>query len=230
MIGNIGTIPSVKMPAANNAGDAGQRLVRASHELAISEAELGQRTDGHMDIDSVREGAVVICPVKVDGAGIYIGDVHAMQGDGEIAGHTTDVAAEVELKVSIIKDLGLEGPVLLPRLEDLPPLAQPYSQMELSKGAELAQTLGIEAETAVIPIQVVGTGADLTEAIRCGIDRMATLVEMSEDEIRNRVTITGGVKIGRLSGTVAITALLPLRRLDCKGLGNLCRRHYGLKQ
>ena len=48
-------------------------------------------TDGHMDIDAVRPGAIVIAPVKVPGAGIYFGDMHAMQGDGEIAGHTMDV-------------------------------------------------------------------------------------------------------------------------------------------
>jgi len=228
MVGNIGTTPAVNIPAANNAGDVAQRLVGAPHQLAISQEELGQRTDGHMDIDSVGEGAIVICPVKVDGAGIYIGDVHAMQGDGEIAGHTTDIAAEVVLKVSLIKGLEIDGPLLLPRLEDLPPLARPYSQMELEKGMELARALGVELETAVAPVQVVGTGADLMAAVGCGIDRMAALVGMSQDEIRNRVTITGSVEIGRLPGVVQVTALLPLERLDCTGLGNLCRRHYGL--
>ena len=28
---------------------------------------------------------------RYQGGGVYIGDMHAMQGDGEIAGHTTDV-------------------------------------------------------------------------------------------------------------------------------------------
>lgn len=32
---------------------------------------------------------MLICPVKVKGGGVYVGDVHAMQGDGEIAVHTT---------------------------------------------------------------------------------------------------------------------------------------------
>ena len=55
-----------------------------------------------MDIDEVREGAIVIAPVKVDGGGVFAGDVHAMQGDGEVSGHTTDVAAEVTLGVEVI--------------------------------------------------------------------------------------------------------------------------------
>ena len=52
-----------------------------------------------MDIDAVRPGAIVIAPVKVPGAGIYFGDMHAMQGDGEIAGHTMDVSGTVTLRV-----------------------------------------------------------------------------------------------------------------------------------
>ena len=32
-------------------------------------------------------------PVKVSGGGVYAGDMHAQQGDGEITGHTTDARA-----------------------------------------------------------------------------------------------------------------------------------------
>ena len=39
-----------------------------------------------MDVDAVRAGAILIFPVKLDGGGVYLGDMHALQGDGEIAG------------------------------------------------------------------------------------------------------------------------------------------------
>jgi len=81
------------------------------------------RTDAHMDSDEVREGAILIVPVKVPGAGIYIGDVHAMQGDGEIAGHTTDVSAEVTLDVEVVKGLKLDGPILLPNTSRSKPIS-----------------------------------------------------------------------------------------------------------
>ena len=42
------------------------------------------------------------------------------EGDGEIAGHTTDVSAMVSLQVSVLKGLGIDGPILLPRIEDVP--------------------------------------------------------------------------------------------------------------
>ncbi len=51
--------------------------------------------------------------------------MHALQGDGEIAGHTCDVSGTVTLQVHLIKGLAIEGPVLLPVVEDLPYLARP---------------------------------------------------------------------------------------------------------
>ena len=50
-----------------------------------------------------------------------------MQGDGEIAGHTADVAGTVTLQVEVVKGLGIDGPVLFPLAEDLPFLAKPLT-------------------------------------------------------------------------------------------------------
>lgn len=61
-----------------------------------------------------------MCPVKVPGGGVYVGDMHALQGDGEIAGHTADVAGTVTMQVEVIEGLGIEGPILFPVAEDLP--------------------------------------------------------------------------------------------------------------
>jgi len=46
------------------------------------------------DIDAVRPGTILLAPVKVAGAGVYMGDMHALHGDGEIAGHTMDVSGD----------------------------------------------------------------------------------------------------------------------------------------
>jgi acetamidase/formamidase len=91
-----------------------------------------------MDIDAVRAGAILVCPVKVAGGGVYMGDMHALQGDGEIAGHTCDVAGTVTLEVEIVKGLGIDGPVLFPVAQDLPFLARPLSAAERARAAELA--------------------------------------------------------------------------------------------
>jgi formamidase len=73
MIGNVGTLPGVTMPSSHNAGDFGVFLVGAPHDHAITEEDLARRSDAHMDVDSVGEGAIVIAPVKVEQAGIIVG-------------------------------------------------------------------------------------------------------------------------------------------------------------
>lgn len=129
-MGQLGTTPAVDVPDSHNAGDFGSYLLGAPHRHALTPEQLEHRTDGHMDIDAVRAGAVVIAPVKVPGAGIYLGDMHAMQGDGEIAGHTCDVSGTVTLHVQVLKGLGIDGPIILPVAEDLPFLARPLSAPE----------------------------------------------------------------------------------------------------
>lgn len=52
------------------------------------------------------------------------------QGNGEIAGHTADVAGIVNLRVNVLKSLNLKGPILLPVKENLPYLAQPFTEEE----------------------------------------------------------------------------------------------------
>ena len=123
-MGQLGTCPSMAMPDSHNAGDFGTFLVGAPHPQAITAEDLHHRTDGHMDIDAVRAGSILICPVKVPGGGIYMGDMHAMQGDGEIAGHTTDVSGTVTLQVHVLKGLNIDGPIIFPVEEDLPFLAK----------------------------------------------------------------------------------------------------------
>ena len=227
-IGNIGTTPSIDMPDSHNAGDFGQFLVGAGHKLGKKQEELEARTDGHMDIDSVREGAILICPVKVPGGGVYVGDAHAMQGDGEIAGHTTDVSAKVTLKVQVIKGLGNDGPILLPPAEDLPYLAKPHSSQESATAKELGKKYGQDLIEETGPIQVVGSGADLNRATENGLARMAKLMDMSVAEVMNRVTLTGGIEIGRLPGIITVTMLSPMKRLETLGVAALVKKQYGI--
>lgn len=227
-IGNVGTTPAIDMPDSHNAGDFGQLLIDAPHEYGIPEEKLEERTDGHMDIDSVRPGAILICPVKVTGGGVYVGDAHAMQGDGEIAGHTTDVSAEVSLQVSVLKGVKLGGPILLPVVEDLPPLARPLTAAERDAVERLARDQGQETLERAAPIQMVGTGANLNEATDNGVARLADLLGMSNEEVQNRVTISGAVEIGRLPGVVAVTMLAPLSKLEEVGLAQLVKDQYDL--
>lgn len=225
-LGQLGTMPGVRMPDSHNAGDFGTALVGAPHEYALDAEQLELRTDGHMDIDAVRPGAVVVAPVRVPGAGIYMGDMHALQGDGEIAGHTMDVAGIATLGVEVLKGRTLEGPVLFPRVEDLPPLARPLTRDERRRAEALARRWGLEGIEASAPISVVGTGPDLNAATEFGLQRAAKLLEMSVAEVRNRATITGAIEIGRHPGVVQVTFLAPVEALDRAGFGTIVEEQY----
>jgi len=228
-IGNIGTTPPVELPDSHNAGDFGQFLIGAGHDWGLeSEEELEARTDGHMDINAVREGAVLICPVEVDGGGIYVGDMHANQGDGELALHTTDVSGHAEMDVEIIKGLDIDGPLLLPNAEDLPHIAEPYSDEEIEAGEELGAEYGVDVQTDMGPIQVIGSGATVNDATDNAFDRAGKLLDMTEGEVRTRCTFTGGVEIGRLPGVVQLNMLAPMDRLEEQGLAHLVREQYDL--
>jgi formamidase len=181
-----------------------------------------------MDIDAVRPGAVLVAPVKVPGGGVYMGDMHAGQGDGEIAGHTMDVAGSVTLQVSVIKGYPIDGPVLFPLLEDLPPMARPFSAEERARAERLAAEWGIGALEASAPISVIGTAATMNDAIVNGLERAAALLGMTVPEVRNRATITGAIEIGRNPGVIQVTFLAPLGRLDAVGLGDIAREQYDL--
>jgi len=227
-MGQLGTTPSRPFPDSHNAGDFGQFLIGAPHDLAITEEQLAQRTDGHMDIDAVRAGAILLCPVKVPGGGIYTGDMHALQGDGEIAGHTCDVAGTVTMQVNVVKGLGIDGPVLFPVAEDLPYLAKPFSIDEREQALVLAKDFNLEIIEETSPISVVGTGRDLNAATENGLERASKLLELSISEIRNRATINGGIEIGRHPGVVQVTFLAPNNCLEKCGLLTLAQQQYQL--
>lgn len=228
-LGQLGTTPSHAIPDSHNAGDFGAFLVGAPHEYALTAEELAQhKTDGHMDIDAVRPGAILVAPVKIPGAGVYMGDMHAGQGDGEIAGHTMDVAGSVTLQVEVVKNYPIDGPVLFPRLEDLPPMARPFTAEERSRAEKLAGNWGIDELEQSAPISVIGTAATMNAAITNGLERAAKLLDMSVPEVRNRATINGGIEIGRDPGVIQVTFLAPLSKLDAVGLGDYAREQYDL--
>lgn len=228
-LGQLGSTPSRSMPDSHNAGDFGSALVGAPHHSAITQDELEEhRTDGHMDVNTVRAGAIVVVPSKVPGAGIYMGDMHFNQGDGEIAGHTLDVAGVVTLQVEVLKGSALEGPVVFPLVEDLPYEARPFTAEERERARRLADEHGVGELEEAAPISVIGTGPTLNAATDNGLARAARLLGMSEGEVRNRATVTGAIEIGRNPGVARVTFLAPLRALDAAGLGAIAREQYGL--
>ncbi len=175
----------------------------------------------------MRAGAVLIAPVRVPGGGVYVGDMHAMQGDGEIAGHTADVAGVITMQVSVLKGVTCGGPIILPVHDDLPLLARPLSEDEKRQARQEADAWGVQLEESA-PISFVGTGPTLNEATACALARAAEFLGCPAPEVMNRATITGNIQIGRAPGTVTATFLAPVAALREKGVYELIRAQYGL--
>src|SRR5439155_22920056 len=65
---------------------------------------------GNLDYNAVGEGAIVILPAYHPGALLFIGDGHALQGDGEATGNGVETSMDVEFSVEVRKKLKLTGP------------------------------------------------------------------------------------------------------------------------
>ena len=180
-----------------------------------------------MDISRVRAGAVLVCPVKVKGGGVYLGDMHAMQGDGEIAGHTSDVSGISHLQVHVLKGLGNAGPILFPNVEDLPYTAKPFTEAEKASAQKLAERFGVDTLEESLPVSFVGSGPTLNDATENGMQRAADLFGVTVPEIMNRATVTGSIEIGRHPGVVTVTFLAPESYLKKAGLFDLAKAQYG---
>lgn len=67
---------------------------------------------GNMDVPDVAPGSIIYLPVQTDGGYLYLGDCHAIQGDGELCGVALEMPATVELQIDIIKGFGNSWPQL----------------------------------------------------------------------------------------------------------------------
>jgi amidase len=69
---------------------------------------------GNMDYSGVREGVTVYLPVYQEGALLFVGDGHALEGDGELNGDALETSMDVEFTVNLIRGQSTQGP----RFED----------------------------------------------------------------------------------------------------------------
>ncbi len=69
---------------------------------------------GNMDTPEVRASSTIYLPVNAPGALLYLGDGHAVQGEGEISGTAVEVPMNVTLSVDLIKGRR----ITVPRIED----------------------------------------------------------------------------------------------------------------
>ncbi|NLB71816.1 MAG: hypothetical protein GX797_07425 [Chloroflexi bacterium] len=90
MIGTIGLAPAGDKVRAFTPGDFG----------------------GNMDFNGINPGCSIFFPISVPGGLLYLGDLHAIQGDGELSGTGLEIAGSVMLTTTVIRNLQLLRPVV----------------------------------------------------------------------------------------------------------------------
>ena len=96
----------------------------------ISTGDTG-RHGGNMDFNEVVEGNTVYLPVQQPGALLYLGDAHALQGDGETSQYALETSMDVEFSVEVIK-----GPAI-----GMPCVESPTQLMVLGQAGSLDEAL-----------------------------------------------------------------------------------------
>jgi amidase len=90
---------TVKIPLHPFLGCIGVAPAGGEARSSVVPAEFG----GNMDASEASPGHTLYLPVNAPGALLYLGDGHAAQGDGEVAGTAIEVPLRVRLQVDLIK-------------------------------------------------------------------------------------------------------------------------------
>lgn len=133
MLGGLAVAPGFGMPPAST-GDTG-------------------RFGGNMDFNEVVAGNVVYLPVQQPGALLYLGDAHALQGDGETSQYALETSMEVTFTVDLIKEKAIN----MPRVES------PTQIMVLGQAGSLDEALK-SASTGMIQWLQQDYGLTLSQA------------------------------------------------------------------
>lgn len=70
---------------------------------------------GNMDCKKIVKGSVIYLPVNVKGGLLSMGDIHALMGDGEVFICGLEIAGEITVKISVLKNIKLPTPFLYSR-------------------------------------------------------------------------------------------------------------------
>ena len=67
---------------------------------------------GNMDVQQMQIGTTLLLPCFIDGCGLFVGDVHYAQGDGEVSGTAIEMGAVVTVRTEVLKGEGstITGP------------------------------------------------------------------------------------------------------------------------
>ncbi|MGH8706938.1 MAG: acetamidase/formamidase family protein [Burkholderiales bacterium] len=181
---------------------------------------------GNMDIKQMVVGTTLLLPCYVDGCGLFIGDVHYAQGDGEVAGTAIEMGAKVTVRTEIRRGMAsmmksgphFEGGSQLKKLE--PDRFYATVGYPLKDAGQVLPYVTYLDSKKIAPL--TNLSEDLTAAARSAliemIDWLSNVRGFSRDQAYVITSVACDLRIGNLVDlpNYAVSAICPLEIFDKK--------------
>ena len=138
---------------------------------------------GDIDMKELVEGSTLYLPVFVEGGLLAMGDCHAVVGDGAVGGTGAETQAEVHIRVSVEKGLGLKAPRAL----------TPEYLVTLGYGEEL--------------------GPAMRQAVRDMVDFLVSEKGMEAYQAYTLLSLAGDVRVSRTFRPISPVKMMLSRRV-----------------
>ena len=172
---------------------------------------------GNMDVQQMQVGTTMLFPCFVDGCGLFVGDVHYAQGDGEVSGTAIEMGAIVAVRTEVRKGGGsditgpeVEGGAQIKAIE--PSKFYQTVGLPLKASGEIPPTHTYLDSEVITPL--TNLSEDLTLAARDALTRMLDYIEREHGLTREQAYILASVAVDLRVGQVVdvpnyvITAVL----------------------
>ncbi len=179
---------------------------------------------GNMDVKQMVVGTTLLLPCYVDGCGLFMGDIHYAQGDGEVAGTAIEMGAKVIVRTEIRRGMAgimkrgphFEGGSQLKQLEP--------DRFYATVGYPLKDAGEILPYTTYLDSKKIGPlsnlSEDLTLAARSALLEMIDYLVKQKGYTREQAYVICSVAVDlRIANLVdlpnyAVSAILPLEIFD----------------
>jgi len=173
----------------------------------IKTGHAGVRNGGNLDLPCITEQTDIYLPVDIKGAGIYLGDVHAIQGYGELSGIAMEASSKIILEVEVLKPRKKLNHIFVIGTE-------PFSQKEC---------LGIVG---------IGDKMKIEESVNDAFQGSCNLVKqllptMSENMIKSLITLIGNSFNGQaFSKTSESTSIIVITKKDIERITQTTYKNF----